>query len=610
MAAARVLLRILATTDLHAEIRPFDYAARRADPSKGLSRAASVIARLSQEVPNRILLDNGDFLFGRSYGGLSDRGTRGVVAAMNTLGYDAGTLGNHEFDAGVGMLESAMAGIDRPLVCANLFLRESGAPLLPPDVLIRRDVEDLAGNRTTVRIGVVGFLPPSTMQSTGQAVSRKLIVAPVGEIAAERIADLRARGADLVIALCHEGLSAADGGDLARQLAGMGGIDAMVLGHSHGLFPGPGYDKAPGVDLRRATVMGVPTVMPGFWGRHVGQIDLALDPAPRGWRVVPLAAQCHPVARLAQDRIVALVPCAPAVLRASAPLHAEALRQSGQALGRVSAPMQTYFTRAGSCRATRTVARAMRRAVERKLVGTRWAEIPVVGLAAPSACGGRGGPEDYLDLPAGPVFDADLRRLHPFSDRVAGIVTDAGQLTLWLERSVSALAQVLPGRLVPSLVDPEFPAADFDLPEPATFRVDLSRPASFGPRGTRRGAPAGRVHGLELDGAPLDPRRPVVLATTAHRVNGGAGFPRPDGRTVIETDETVPLAIQLLLSGPEDLAAATAFRLDPLAQALALFQTGPAASLHRPALPGIQVRDMGVNANGYLSYLLAFGGEA
>ena len=142
-AAMTARLRILATSDLHSHRLPYDYYADRPRLGLGLAQAARLLRGLQAEWPEgaSLLLDNGDSLTG---GLLSDllaarfcllappaRGDspwrHPMVAAMNTLGYDAATIGNHEFDHGLPFLRSALSEAEFPVVSANI-LNGDGAP--------------------------------------------------------------------------------------------------------------------------------------------------------------------------------------------------------------------------------------------------------------------------------------------------------------------------------------------------------------------------------------------------------------------------------------------------------------------------------------------------
>ena len=67
-------------------------------------------------------------------------------------------------------------------------------------------------------------------------------------------------------------------------LALVPGIDAMFLGHQHLLLPGGDFAGIDGVDAARGAIHGVPAFMPGFWGSHLGLIDLELERKDANWR--------------------------------------------------------------------------------------------------------------------------------------------------------------------------------------------------------------------------------------------------------------------------------------------------------------------------------------
>ncbi len=596
------LLRLLATTDLHAAIRDYDYGSRRPDPSRGLSLAASLARELGAAADCAFLLDNGDFLHGESNLAVPEAGVSGVIGAMNAAGFDAAALGNHEFDAGLALLDRAMALAAFPVLCANV-LRPDGSTYAAPHAMIEREVVARDGARHPVRIGVVGLLPAAAVGRAGRAKLGPLRVEDPVAVSRRVVPDLRAAGADLVLALCHGGLD--EGGDMtAIALAKSGLFDAMVLGHTHGLFPRPGPRRADGVDPAAGTVGGVPAVMPGVFGRYLGRIDLHLERTEGGWRRLRHEIALHPVSRWAEaGRIEPLAPCDPAVLRASRGFHRDALLAGAREVGRISTPLSTHFSRLGRCRATSFVAGAKRLAVERVL-GT---EVPVVGLTAPTWCGGRGGPMHYVDIAPERIVEADLRRLCPFSDRIVALRATGADLRLWLERSVSALAQLSPGELTTRMVDPRFPPMDFDLPDRVRFRVDAGRAALFDMQGRRLREGPGRVGDLTLDGRPLDERAPLVLAVTDYRMRGGGGFPIPPGPPLVETGLTARDAVIAALAAgrgaPEDPRI---FDLGPVRHATALFRTGPGAARHHDLVADLGLERLGWNAQGFRTYLVHF----
>jgi len=98
-------LRIMETTDLHVHIYPYDYYADKPVDTVGLARTASLIQSVRDEATNSMLIDNGDFLQGNPMGdyiayerGMKEGDEHPIITAMNTLGFEASTLGNHEFN--------------------------------------------------------------------------------------------------------------------------------------------------------------------------------------------------------------------------------------------------------------------------------------------------------------------------------------------------------------------------------------------------------------------------------------------------------------------------------------------------------------------------------
>ncbi len=599
LSGEKATVRVLATTDLHATIRSYDYGLRRADPSRGLSRVASLARSLRAGAHCSLLIDNGDFLFGESNSAVADCGIDGVIAAMNAAGYDAAALGNHEFDHGAEPVRQAMRMARFPILCANLT-ETDGRPFAVSHTVVTRRIT--AG--AELRVGLVGFLPDSSVGAAGQPKLDGLRVGDVMSAFDRVIEEVRGEGADIVVALCHAGLRM-DSDETAVALARSGAIDALILGHTHDLFPGPNFVTTGPIDVTRGELCGVPAILPAFWGRYLGRIDLHLERTASGWRPAGHEVALHPVAQRSRTgRIEASVPSDRAVLRASLDWHRTALRRGQRIVGRLDRPLSTYFSRLGRCAATATIARAKRNAVERRLRDGPLVDLPVVGLAATRWCGGRAGPHHYIDVPAGPLREADLRRLCPFPDRIVGIPASGADLRRWLERSVSALARIRPGESGGTLVDERFPAMHFDLPDAVRFAVDLAAPPLFDVDGTRLRDGPGRVLDLRLEGRALDDDAPLVLAVTEYRLHGGGGFPVPMREPLIRTGETALDALQRLLAEKREIPSGHIFDFAPVAGASALYRTGPGAARHAAIIEALALQPVGTGTGGFDTYRL------
>ncbi len=132
-AAGQAHLRLMETTDLHVAVFPYDYYADAPNDTLGLARTAAIIDAIRAEAGNSVLIDNGEVIQGNPMGdyiayekGLTNE-PHPIIAAMNTLGYEVGTLGNHEFNYGLEFLDAAIAAANFPIVSANLAKGALGA---------------------------------------------------------------------------------------------------------------------------------------------------------------------------------------------------------------------------------------------------------------------------------------------------------------------------------------------------------------------------------------------------------------------------------------------------------------------------------------------------
>ena len=153
--SAVVKLRILETTDLHVNILPYDYYRDAADDTVGLARTATIVKAARSEAKNSLLFDNGDLIQGSPLGdfvayrrGMKTGDVHPMVAAMNTLNYDCGTLGNHEFNYGLDFLQNSLGAAKFPIVCANV-IKANGETLQKPWLVLDREVVDEAGGPST-----------------------------------------------------------------------------------------------------------------------------------------------------------------------------------------------------------------------------------------------------------------------------------------------------------------------------------------------------------------------------------------------------------------------------------------------------------------------------
>lgn len=605
----RARLRILATTDLHMHILPYDYLSDRPVDGWGLTNTAQLIADARAEEPNTILLDNGDFLHGTAMGDLvveQYRAASGadaptvhpMIAAMDHLGYDAATLGNHDFDRGIEVLFDAIEQAEFPVVSANTIVRRAATPLqdatlVPPFTVLNRKITDSTGVERCIRIGVIGFLPPGSLKlghNSGTAPQIRDII----QTARSFVPYLKARGADIVVALAHSGLgddTHVEGMENALlPLSRVAGIDAIVGGHSHQVFPEPGASMV-GPDGLSDHLNQVPTIVPGFWGSHLGVIDLDLAHDGVRWFVASGRATLRKVTG-AEDSGVA--PKAPKQFpNWVQQLHESTLNHMRTPIARCAKDLDNYFALVGGDRATRLVQEAMMAHAQQFQADKPGLVLPVLAASAPFKSGGLAGPNYYSSVRAGQMTLRCLSDLYVFPNELVLVRATGAYLKNWLERSASLFNQVLPGERAVALKDDGTPGYLLESVLGLTYKIDLSQPARFTPDGAASGSSGGRIVDLQHKGKPVRDEDEFLLATSDFRACGGGGYPPvPEDRIVA----IPPLAIRDVLKGyvqrvgSVDVPADPVWRFAEVAGASVRFKSSPAACISRAHYPWLPIR--------------------
>ena len=616
IAPPRLAVRLLCVTDLHANLYPYDYYRDRPDESVGLARTAELISEARRELLNSLLFDNGDILQGTPLGDwAAEKMARDptarhpVIVAMNALDYAAATLGNHDFDYGLEILERAYAAAEFPVVCCNVR-RVDGKPWFPPSIVVERSFADAAGTTRVLKVGVVGVAPPQIARWDEAHVAGRLETVDIVEAARAEVAALRQRGIDLVVALCHSGISrhASTPGEenAAWDLAAVDGIDALFLGHQHLLLPGEDFADIACIDPVRGTMRGKPAVMAGFFGSHLGIIDLALGWREGGWHIASARAEARPIAkRDEKGAVVALVHSSPGLLEAARGAHLRTLEYVRAPVGVIAEPLHTYLAMIGDDPTVQLVNEAQR-AYAAPLAAARadLAGLPILSASAPFKCGGRNGPDNYTDIARGPIAIKDIADLYPYPNGVRVLKADGAMVREWLERSASVFRQIDPMRRDEQpLLGQNFACYNFDIIDGVEYVVDVTQPARYDDSGALIAGAARRIRDLKFAGAPLDPRESFLLVTNSYRASGGGGFPGSDGKhAAIEAPDANRDILLRYVAGAKEAAPKSDgnWRLAPLPRSvIATYLTSPkAAGLAAP--PHLKLTSMGPAPGGFL----------
>lgn len=522
-------VRILATTDLHTNLVNYDYYQDKPVENVGLAKTAILIEEAKKENSNTILVDNGDTIQGTPLGTykaivnpVKEGEQHPMYTALQKLGFEVGTLGNHEFNYGLDYLKRVIETAGMPIVNANVVDPKTGAYIYDPYKIITKTFVDKTGHKTTVKIGVTGIVPPQILSWDKANLEGKVLVNDSVEAIKNIIPEMRKAGADITLVLSHSGI----GDDKYEkgeenegyQIASLPGVDAVVTGHSHAEFPsgnGTGfYEKYPGVDSTNGKINGTPVTMAGKYGDHLGIIDLNLVYKNGKWSVVNSKGSIRKIytkSKEADERIKEI----------AKESHEGTVKYVRQQVGTTSAPITSYFALVKDDPSVQIVNNAQIWYAKRELAGTPEGSLPILSAAAPFKAGTRGDATAYTDIPAGPIAIKNVADLYLYDNVTAILKITGAQLKEWLEMSAGQFNTIDPSKKeAQQLINSSYRTYNFDVIDGVTYEYDVTQPNKYDREGKLLHPDANRVRNLKYQGKDVRPEQEFIVVTNNYRANG------------------------------------------------------------------------------------------
>lgn len=494
-------LRLFGTTDIHGFYLNFDYYNDQVVDKMGLISLERVLREAQNELThpeNSLLFDNGDLLQGspladymRDY---ADTFEHPAYTLMNKMGYDAATLGNHEFNFGVPFLLRMLKQAEFPYVNANI-VKESGEPLLPPYVILERTFITEKGRSLPFKIGVIGILPPQItkwdrahLESYAKEHERLTTLDAMESVQAY-LPEIKAAGADLVVLLAHTGYNCEPYfkgmENSAYHLAGLEGIDLLIAGHQHRRFPSEDYREleAEGLafDVDGGRVHNIASMMPGSWARWLGVADLILKEEQGRWRVSESSTHL----RLIEDYLPKNAPLNQALLDAMKPAHEAAKAQMNVAVGYSDNGFYSYLSLLQDDAAIQIVADSQRYYAQKALEAPeylQYQDLPLLSAVPLFKVGSRkDDPTYFTEIPAGEISFKDIADLYVYPNHLVVLKISGKNLREWLECCISLYHTIDPEKKEPQqLVHwDQYRPYNFDVIKGVEYTIDPTKPPRY-----------------------------------------------------------------------------------------------------------------------------------
>ncbi|RGA06931.1 bifunctional metallophosphatase/5'-nucleotidase [Microbispora triticiradicis] len=517
--AKTVKITVMASSDIHGNALNWDYYKNAeyddsAHNDVGLAKISTMVSQIRADrgAGHTLLFDSGDTLQGTPldyyYAKIepitSTGETHPMAKAMNAIGYDAVTLGNHEFNYGLPLLGAWVKQMKAPVLGANAVSAGTGLPAYQPFVIKTMNVK----GEKPIKVGVLGLTNPGVAIWDKANVDGKLKFLDLVATAKKWVPVIRGLGADVVLVTAHAGDNGLSsyGSDLPVENAAamvaeeVPGVDAVLFGHAHN-------DVPQRFVTNKATGRQVLLTEPGRWGQRLSVVDFTLAKERGKWTVTGKSSTTLNTNGVAEDpKIVALMK----------KQHDKTVGYVNQVVAQSKEQLSAAESPYKDTPILDYIQKVQTELVSKGVAGTADASLPVLSIAAPFS--------RTAVFPAGPVSVRDMAGLYVYDNTLLGIKMTGAQIKDFLEYSAKYFAQVAPGAPIDLATLTNAggtPDYNYDQLSGVTYDIDIAKPVGQ------------RIAGLSYQGSPVAADQQFIVAINNYRQSGGGGFPHVSTAPVV-----------------------------------------------------------------------------
>ena len=476
-----VNIQILATSDLHGKFMDYDYA-QGEESVGGLNQIATVVKEAKKENPNTLVLDNGDTIQG-NYNHLFMNKENPMILAMNTIGYDVFSLGNHEFNFGMDKLHNIIGQANQNLhvLCGNLY--RDGERVFNPYT-----IKEVDG----IKVAIIGVVTQHIMQWDSQNLKGYEAKNPTEEVK-KIIGEIKANGgADVYVVTSHASLNGEYGdGDSAAGIAEANPeVSVVVAGHSHDTVKS---------ELRGNAIISEPASR----AKYVSKFNLTVEKNESGIKVLDKSADLISLKGVQGD---------PELTEKLKPFHEAAINDATAKIGEL---------KGGDLAKPDEVKGIPQSIVEdqgvtdfinevqlynsKKFLQTKGIDPNNVYMVSSAALF-----SPKANLKEGPISKADVSNIYKFDNKLYVIKTNGKQLKKYMEENSKFFNKYKDGDLTISF-DENVRMYKYDMFEGVNYEINIAKD------------PGERIENLKFskDGKPVEDSDVVYLSVNDYRYNSG-----------------------------------------------------------------------------------------
>lgn len=471
-------ITILGTSDMHGNIWGFSYEDNAESTNNGMARLYTYIQQVRAENPNTILIDAGDDIQGTimtdDLYNKTPEEPHPVISAMNYMGYDAMTLGNHEFNWGIPTMQTILGQAEFPVLAANVTDEKGELVTGAGWTIVERD---------GVKVAVIGVVTPDVPIWDGGKEGIEGATFEAANVAVGKAIDEIGDQADVIVVSAHMGMYAEfdeeGGSDSAQKILDDNPeIDVLQVAHNHVV-----------VNEKQGDVV-IGGVRNG--GRDIARFDLTLDADNN---VVDATVEVVDMTDVTPSQEIRDIPLVAEAHQKTIDYIAGGTDESGEPLpplGSTTAKFQPENEIRG-IPAGRVMDTAVMDLINKVQLENSGADVSAAALF-----------KDTSDLPAGDINYGNIFDIYKFDNTLYRVTVTGAELKAYMEWSAECYNQWKEGDINISF-DPEYPDYLYDMFAGVDYEIDLSQPKGE------------RIKNVMFKGEPLQDDQTLTLAVNNYR---------------------------------------------------------------------------------------------